>query len=102
MTFRVLHRYLGYFLAGIMMVYALSGITLIFRKTDSFKVSVHKEITVEPGLDAPTLGEALRIRNLLPTDNDGTVMVFEQGRYCLLYTSPSPRDVEESRMPSSA
>ena len=23
-------------------------------------------------------------------------------RYCLLYTSPSPRDVEESRMPSSA
>ena len=23
-------------------------------------------------------------------------------RGCLLYTSPSPRDVEESRMPSSA
>ena len=23
-------------------------------------------------------------------------------RFCLLYTSPSPRDVEESRMPSSA
>ena len=25
-----------------------------------------------------------------------------QVRVCLLYTSPSPRDVEESRMPSSA
>ena len=25
-----------------------------------------------------------------------------QGAPCLLYTSPSPRDVEESRMPSSA
>ena len=25
-----------------------------------------------------------------------------QAVYCLLYTSPSPRDVEESRMPSSA
>ena len=24
------------------------------------------------------------------------------GNSCLLYTSPSPRDVEESRMPSSA
>ena len=24
------------------------------------------------------------------------------GSNCLLYTSPSPRDVEESRMPSSA
>ena len=26
----------------------------------------------------------------------------EWHRVCLLYTSPSPRDVEESRMPSSA
>ena len=26
----------------------------------------------------------------------------EQDENCLLYTSPSPRDVEESRMPSSA
>ena len=25
-----------------------------------------------------------------------------EGSTCLLYTSPSPRDVEESRMPSSA
>ena len=25
-----------------------------------------------------------------------------EGKGCLLYTSPSPRDVEESRMPSSA
>ena len=25
-----------------------------------------------------------------------------QAQHCLLYTSPSPRDVEESRMPSSA
>ena len=29
-------------------------------------------------------------------DKDGEVL------HCLLYTSPSPRDVEESRMPSSA
>ena len=27
---------------------------------------------------------------------------ISQFRTCLLYTSPSPRDVEESRMPSSA
>ena len=31
---------------------------------------------------------------------NGQVMVMTI--YCLLYTSPSPRDVEESRMPSSA
>ena len=28
--------------------------------------------------------------------------VIERVKVCLLYTSPSPRDVEESRMPSSA
>ena len=27
---------------------------------------------------------------------------FLNSYFCLLYTSPSPRDVEESRMPSSA
>ena len=31
------------------------------------------------------------------------VLMFGSNAYtCLLYTSPSPRDVEESRMPSSA
>ena len=29
-------------------------------------------------------------------------MIMTNHTYCLLYTSPSPRDVEESRMPSSA
>ena len=28
--------------------------------------------------------------------------VIESGRNCLLYTSPSPRDKRQSRMPSSA
>lgn len=31
---RVYHRYLGFFLAGIMAVYAISGVVLIFRDTD--------------------------------------------------------------------
>ena len=31
-----------------------------------------------------------------------TLPAATQGTVCLLYTSPSPRDVEESRMPSSA
>ena len=33
---------------------------------------------------------------------DGTYAYINQYSICLLYTSPSPRDVEESRMPSSA
>ena len=33
---------------------------------------------------------------------DSTVRVIEQYIFCLLYTSPSPRDPKTSRMPSSA
>ena len=33
---------------------------------------------------------------------DGIVKHLVEPGVCLLYTSPSPRDVEESRMPSSA
>ena len=36
-TMRVYHRYLGFFLAGIMAVYAISGIVLIFRETPFLK-----------------------------------------------------------------
>ena len=34
--------------------------------------------------------------------NDSEAHRGHAGYTCLLYTSPSPRDVEESRMPSSA
>ena len=48
---RIIHRYLGFFLAGIMFVYALSGITLIFRDTDYFKKEVIVAETVEKNLE---------------------------------------------------
>lgn len=81
MTFRILHRYLGFFLAGIMMIYAVSGITLIFRKTDTFKLEVQKKITVEAGLTEETLGRALSIRDLKVNSNDGAFLLFDQGAY---------------------
>ena len=34
--------------------------------------------------------------------NDGSYLAHTQGKNCLLYTSPSPRDRQKSRMPSSA
>ena len=33
---------------------------------------------------------------------DGIMNLVERTDYCLLYTSPSPRDKRQSRMPSSA
>lgn len=81
LSFRVVHRYLGFFLAGIMTIYALSGITLIFRTTDAFKMLEEKvqEVPLEQATE--DLGRALRIRNLNITNDDGNVITFDQGTY---------------------
>ena len=52
-------------------------------------------------------GFAAILEHLVAAGVDGIVVGGTTGEYyahstCLLYTSPSPRDVEESRMPSSA
>jgi hypothetical protein len=77
---RVLHRYLGFFLAGIMAVYALSGIVLIFRKTDFLKQEVKYEKQLEQGITAEKLGEALDMSRIEPV-MDGSFLRFENGAY---------------------
>ena len=80
-TMRVLHRYLGFFLAGIMAVYAISGIVLIFRNTDFLKQE--KEITkqIDANLSPEDLGKAIKVRNLKTTKQEGDLVYFEQGKY---------------------
>ena len=43
-----------------------------------------------------------RVKKMEGTPGLDTNATWEEEIPCLLYTSPSPRDVEESRMPSSA
>ena len=57
------------------------------------------------GPDAPTydyLEEEEYDPSLMPLGEPGTGIPQEMYRPCLLYTSPSPRDRQKSRMPSSA
>ncbi len=58
-TARILHRYLGFFLAGIMAVYAISGVVLIFRNTDFLKHPVVVERTLEPALTGEEVAQAM-------------------------------------------
>ncbi len=78
---RIYHRYLGFFLAGIMAVYAISGIILIFRDTDFLKVEKKVEKELKPNLEVEELGKALRIRELQVTGTDGAIVSFAQGTY---------------------
>ena len=43
-----------------------------------------------------------RYNNVVDVDNKKLVVNTEITESCLLYTSPSPRDKRQSRMPSSA
>lgn len=78
---RVYHRYLGFFLAGIMAIYSISGIILIFRETSFLKSEVHKVLTIAPNLNNEEIGPAIKIKNLKTTGEEGDVVKFEQGTY---------------------
>ncbi len=62
-NFRVYHRYLGFFLAGIMTIYALSGTIMIFRTTNLFKVEKEVEKELQPNVSKDDLGRMLFIRD---------------------------------------
>ena len=61
---RIIHRYLGYFLAGIMAVYALSGMVMIFRDTDFLKEEKQVSKDIKPNADEKEIGQMLGVRQL--------------------------------------
>ena len=78
---RIIHRYLGFFLIGIMIVYALSGIVLIFRDTDFLKKEVEIERTLKPNLQAEQLGKELRKKRFKVTKEEGGILFYNNGQY---------------------
>lgn len=79
---RIIHRYLGFFLVGIMAMYAISGILMIFRNTDFLKNEVLVEQQLEPNLSESELTTALRVKGgLKPERTEGNITYFKQGEY---------------------
>ena len=78
---RIWHRYLGFFLAGIMAIYAVSGMVLIFRDTDFLKKERLIEKKLDAHLDEAALGKAIRNRELKIEKQEGTIAIFAQGTY---------------------
>ena len=78
---RIIHRYLGFFLAGIMAVYSLSGIILIFRDTPFLKQEKKIEKTIATNLSGDDLGKALHLKKFKPNREEGNVIFFKEGTY---------------------
>lgn len=80
-SFRKYHRYLGFFLAGIMMLYASSGILLIFRTTDFLKTEVASERQLEPGLGGEQVLQQLRMRGVSIEEEGPLKIRLSAGEY---------------------
>lgn len=80
---RITHRYLGFFLAGIMAVYAVSGVLLVYRDTDFLKSEKKYDKTIDKDLSEKQLGKELKIKNLEIEKTEGNIVHFKQGTYDL-------------------
>ena len=82
-TLRVYHRYLGFFLAGVMAMYAVSGIIMIFRQTDFLKKEKIVERSVPVGIKLDDLGKELKIKEFKIEKTEGNTVYFKQGTFDL-------------------
>ena len=80
-TMRIWHRYLGFFLAGIMAVYALSGILLVYRDTDFLKNEKKYDKVLAKDLTEKQLKKELKMKGLEVEKTEGTVLHFKKGTY---------------------
>ncbi len=78
---RSLHRDIGFFCLGFVILYALSGTLLIYRDTDFLKQEKQVVKNLKPGLAAEELGKELRMKELKITKTEGDVMFFKAGTY---------------------
>lgn len=80
-TMRVYHRYLGFFLVGIMAMYAISGIIMIFRETEFLKSEKVVERTLPPDFRLEDLGRVVRMREFKIDKEENGVIFFKNGTF---------------------
>ena len=78
---RIYHRYLGFFLVGIMAVYAISGVLLIFRDTDFLKQEKQITKNIKPQASADELKELLKIKEFKVEKEEAGKVYFKNGVY---------------------
>lgn len=78
---RITHRYLGYFAAGIMAVYSISGVLLIYRDTNFLKKENKFELVLKPNMTEKELAKEIKMKNVEFKPGEGHLKVFEQGTY---------------------
>jgi hypothetical protein len=78
---RVLHRNIGFFVLGFVVIYAFSGITLIYRDSDFLKQDKTLTVSLPVDIRVGDLGPALRLREFKILKTEGDIIYFQGGTF---------------------
>jgi len=78
---RLLHRNVGFFILGLVIVYTTSGIVLVFRDTDFMKIDRVVKTALPVGTKPDEVGQKLRLRDFKINGIEGDVVYFEGGSF---------------------
>lgn len=78
---RILHRDIGFLVIGLTLVYAFSGVTLIYRNTNFFKREKTTINQLNQNLEEVELAVQLGIRNFQIEKKEGDIIYFREGTY---------------------
>jgi hypothetical protein len=78
---RIMHRYAGFFVVGLTLVYGISGIVMVYRDTDFLKQDKFTEKQLKPNIKESELGSMLRIKKLEISKTEGNIVYFKNGQY---------------------
>jgi hypothetical protein len=78
---RFLHKYVGFFILGFVLIYSSSGIILIYRDSDFLKIEKRIKVSVPLGTQLSELGNILKIRNLKILETKDNFVFFQDGSY---------------------
>ncbi|WP_336624376.1 PepSY-associated TM helix domain-containing protein [Draconibacterium sp. IB214405] len=78
---RSLHRDIGFLMIGMTLIYAVSGIILVYRDTDFLKSEKTITRQLEPNLEPEQLGMQLHQRFFKVEKTEGEIVYFGNGTY---------------------
>lgn len=73
---RTLHRDVGFLMIGLVVVFALSGIVLVYRDTDFLKKEMLVQRSISPNLASVDLGLTLKLKNMKVEKMEDDVIYF--------------------------
>lgn len=78
---RALHRDVGFFVVGLVLVYSLSGIVLVYRDIGLLTYTAKVEKELSPGMAPDELGKVLHLRGFKVLKTEGDMVYFPDGSY---------------------